>query len=75
MYSLPKNKIDDIRISQQNYKGIDLIDIRIFKKTRNNPEGIRTYRGISIRPGLLEPFIDTLTRFNDELVTTDSNQS
>ena len=46
-----KNEMEDVRVSLQEYKGADLIDIRVWFK--NGGRWIRTKKGITLNIGLL----------------------
>ena len=46
-----KNKMEEVRVVLQEYKGADLIDIRIWLK--NDGRWVRTRKGITLNMGLL----------------------
>ncbi len=46
--SFPKNKFEEIRVQIKEFKGYDLLDIRVFAGTREGEEKVPTGKGISI---------------------------
>jgi len=46
--SFPKNKFEEIRVQVKEFKGYDLVDIRVFAGTRDGEEKVPTGKGISI---------------------------
>ena len=51
MQIIDKNSREYIAIQPTSYEGSsdDLIDIRVYKKTRNEPTGYRTHKGLTIQ--------------------------
>ena len=46
--SFPKNKFEEIRVQIKEFKGYDLVDIRVFAGTKEGEEKVPTGKGISI---------------------------
>jgi len=46
--SFPKNKFEEIRVQIKEFKGYDLVDIRVFAGTRDGEEKVPTGKGVSI---------------------------
>ena len=44
----PKNKFEEIRVQIKEFKGYDLVDIRVFAGTKDGEEKVPTGKGISI---------------------------
>ena len=50
---IKKNKFQEIRIGIKEFKGIDLIDIRIWTQTQGADEMVPTAKGVSLNVNLL----------------------
>lgn len=46
--TFPKNKFEEIRVQIKEFKGYDLVDIRVFAGTKEGEEKVPTGKGISI---------------------------
>ena len=46
--SFPKNKFEEIRVSVKEFKGYDLLDIRVYAATKDGEEKVPTGKGISV---------------------------
>lgn len=46
--AFPKNKFEEIRVQIKEFKGYDLVDIRVFAGSRDGEEKVPTGKGISI---------------------------
>ena len=46
--SFPKNKFEEVRVSVKEFKGYDLLDIRVYASTKDGEEKVPTGKGISI---------------------------
>jgi len=46
--SFQKNKFEEIRVQVKEFKGYDLVDIRVFAGTRDGEEKVPTGKGVSI---------------------------
>lgn len=46
--SFPKNKFEEIRVQIKEFKGYDLVDIRVFAGSKEGEEKVPTGKGISI---------------------------
>ena len=44
----PKNKFEEIRVQIKEFKGYDLVDIRVFAGSKDGEEKVPTGKGISI---------------------------
>lgn len=49
-----KNKFQEVRVGIREFKGNDLIDIRIWTQTQGADEMVPTAKGVSININLLE---------------------
>lgn len=54
VYTFPKNKYQDIRVSVREYKGKDLIDIRTWTMTQGSNDKIPTAKGIALKLSLIK---------------------
>lgn len=46
--TFPKNKFEEIRVQIKEFKGYDLVDIRVFAGSKDGEEKVPTGKGISI---------------------------
>ncbi len=46
--SFQKNKFEEVRVQIKEFKGYDLVDIRVYTSTKEGEEKIPTGKGISI---------------------------
>ncbi len=46
--TFPKNKFEEIRVQIKEFKGYDLVDIRVFAGSKEGEEKVPTGKGISI---------------------------
>ena len=46
--SFPKNKFEEVRVSVKEFKGYDLLDIRVYAATKDGEDKVPTGKGISI---------------------------
>lgn len=46
--SFQKNKFEEIRVQIKEFKGYDLVDIRVFAGSKDGEEKVPTGKGISI---------------------------
>lgn len=46
--SFPKNKFEEIRVQIKEYKGYDLVDIRVYTSLKDSEEKIPTGKGLSV---------------------------
>ncbi len=46
--SFPKNKFEEIRVQIKEFKGYDLIDIRVFASAKDGENKVPTGKGVSI---------------------------
>jgi hypothetical protein len=55
-----KNKFQEVRIGVREFKGNDLIDIRIWTQTQASPEMVATAKGVAIKIELLPDLLKSL---------------
>ncbi|MBI4353161.1 MAG: transcriptional coactivator p15/PC4 family protein [Candidatus Omnitrophica bacterium] len=46
--AFPKNKFEEVRVQIQEFKGYDLLDIRVYTSVREGEEKIPTGKGLSL---------------------------
>jgi hypothetical protein len=46
--SFPKNKFEEIRVQIKEFKGYDLVDIRVFASAKDGADKVPTGKGVSI---------------------------
>ena len=46
--SFPKNKFEEVRVSVKEFKGYDLLDIRVYASTKDGEDKVPTGKGISV---------------------------
>jgi len=46
--SFPKNKFEEIRVQIKEFKGYDLVDIRVFASAKDGEDKVPTGKGVSI---------------------------
>lgn len=46
--SFPKNKFEEVRVQVKEFKGYDLVDIRVYTALKEGEEKIPTGKGLSI---------------------------
>ncbi|MFT5206604.1 MAG: hypothetical protein ACI9CF_000343 [Candidatus Omnitrophota bacterium] len=46
--TFPKNKFEEIRVQIKEFKGYDLIDIRVFASAKDGENKVPTGKGVSI---------------------------
>ena len=46
--TFPKNKFEEIRVQIKEFKGYDLVDIRVFAGSKEGDEKVPTGKGISV---------------------------
>ena len=58
---LPKNKFQEVRVGVREFKGIDLVDIRIWTIAQGVDQMVPTAKGVTINVSLLPQLIKALT--------------
>jgi hypothetical protein len=59
---IPKNKVEELRVSLPRFKGVELIDVRTFAQFGSGEEAKRpTRKGITLKIEHLPQLIDALT--------------
>ena len=56
----PKNKFQEVRIGVREFKGNDLVDIRIWTQTQGSPDMVATAKGVAINVVLLPKMLKSL---------------
>lgn len=46
--SFPKNKFEEVRVQIKEFKGYDLVDIRVYASAKEGTEKVPTGKGLSI---------------------------
>lgn len=57
----PKNKFQEVRVSIREFKGNDLVDIRIWTQTQGSTDMVATAKGVTINVSLLPQLIKALS--------------
>ncbi len=65
--SFKKNKFQEVRVGIREFKGNDLIDIRIWTMTQGTNEMVPTAKGVSINVHLLEDLKKALAEVENAL--------
>ena len=56
----PKNKFQEVRIGIREFKGIDLVDIRIWTQIQGSTDLVATAKGVAINVALLPELLKSL---------------
>jgi hypothetical protein len=64
--SVPKNSLEEIRLSVREYGGYPFADLRIYYRG-DNGEARPSRKGLTVSPRLWPAFVDSLHRLEDEL--------
>ena len=56
----PKNKFQEVRVGIREFKGNDLVDVRIWTQTQGSPEMVATAKGVAINIMLLPQLLKSL---------------
>ena len=65
--AFPKNKFEEIRVQIKEFKGYDLLDIRVFAGTKEGEEKVPTGKGISINVSLFHELKKAILNAEDVL--------
>ena len=57
---IPKNSVEEIRISWGAYKGHRYLDVRIYAEIDGKADRVPTKKGITLRPDLIPELIKAL---------------
>jgi hypothetical protein len=60
--SVSKNAREEIRVVLTNYKGHDLVDLRVFVEADGRADRVPTRKGIAVKPALLPALIEALAK-------------
>ena len=55
-----KNKFQEVRVGIREFKGNDLVDIRIWTQTQGSAEMVPTAKGVAINIALLQKLLKSL---------------
>ena len=66
MIKIDKNSREQLRIQPTEYKGKQLVDIRLWRKTFDNRGYVRTRKGLTITPQLTLELLNGLIKFTEE---------
>lgn len=58
--TIDKNQREEIRVALSAFKGVELVDLRVFADSANAPERIATKKGLACRVGMLPALIVAL---------------
>lgn len=62
---IAKNAREEIRVVLTNFKGHDLVDVRVFGEADGKPVRVPTRKGIAVKPALLPALIAALAKARD----------
>ena len=62
-----KNKFEEIRIGVKEYKGFDLIDLRVWVESKEAGEKVPTAKGLSLSVELFPKFKDAILKLERTL--------
>jgi len=51
--TIPKNSMDEVRVSLSEFKGHTYVDVRVYTEFEGDSEKRPTKKGITVRPDLL----------------------
>ena len=60
VYVFPKNKFQEVRVGVREFKGNDLVDIRIWTIAQGVDQKVPTAKGVTINVNLLPQLIKAL---------------
>ena len=63
----PKNKFQEVRVCIREFKGNDLVDIRIWTQSPGTSEMVATAKGVAINVQLLPQLLKSLPAVEKEL--------
>lgn len=63
--TIPKNAREEIRVALTNYKGHELVDVRVFVESEIRADHVPTRKGIAVKPSLLPALIEALAKARD----------
>lgn len=66
MIKIDKNSQEFIGITEQVFQKSPVVDIRIWRRSHQSPEGYRTRKGLTIAKSHLEALLGGLARLHDE---------
>ena len=70
--TFPKNKFEEVRVQVKEFKGYDLVDLRVYTSLKEGEEKIPTGKGLSVNVShfmvsndLLQQYLDPGRHTND----------
>jgi hypothetical protein len=57
---IPKNPMEDIRVSWEEYRGHRYLDIRVYTEIDGKADRMPTKKGVTLRPDLVPELIKAL---------------
>jgi len=57
---IPKNSLEEVRIELTDYKGHDLVGIRVYSDFTNSREMLPTRKGVTVQVGMINELIKGL---------------
>ncbi len=64
---IPKNKVQEIRVELKEFKGYNIIDLRIWNTVPNSDEKRPTQKGITLNVSLLPELKEAVALLDKEL--------
>ena len=64
---VPKNKFQEVRVGIHEFKGNDLVDIRIWTQIQGSTEMVATAKGVAINVTLLPELLKSLHQVENVL--------
>lgn len=62
-----KNKFQEIRVGVKEFRGIDLVDIRVWTQTQFSEDKVPTSKGVSFNVSLFPEFKDAVVKLEEAL--------
>lgn len=62
-----KNKFQEIRVGVKEFRGNDLVDIRVWTQTQFSQDKVPTTKGVSFNVSLFPEFKDAVLKLEDAL--------
>ena len=60
--TIPKNKLDEIRVGTETFRGRPFVDVRVYTAFTGSGEPLPTKKGVAIRPDQLPDLIEALQK-------------
>lgn len=62
-----KNKFQEIRVGVKEFRGIDLVDIRVWTQTQFSEDKVPTSKGVSFNVSLFPEFKESVLKLEETL--------